>query len=264
MIVDVTQRWRGGRESYRPAGEVIRTEEYDVVSMRGKDPRAVAFVEEHHYSHSFPAGRFSFGLYRTGELSGVAVFSVPANAAALTNVFHCRLEDATELGRLVLLDSVPANGETWFLGKAFAELRREGLAGVVSFSDPVPRRTADGRVIHAGHIGTIYQAFNGVYLGRGRARTLRLLQDGLVFNDRTAQKIRGRERGWEGAARTLVEKYGAAPMGDEDPTAWLRYWLGQLTTPLPHPGNHKYAWALHRAVRRLLPPSLPYPKKLGA
>ncbi len=37
---------------------------------------------------------------------------------------------ATELGRFVLLDSVPANGESFFLGQCFTLLRREGLAGV--------------------------------------------------------------------------------------------------------------------------------------
>jgi hypothetical protein len=42
----------------------------------------------------------------------------------------------------------------------------QGLCGVVSFSDPVPRRTAAGTLVFPGHIGTIYQASNAEYLGR--------------------------------------------------------------------------------------------------
>jgi hypothetical protein len=85
------------------------------------------------------------------------------------------------LGRLVLLDEVPGNGETWFLGRCFACLRREGLAGVVLFSDPCRRLNREGVQVFGGHVGTVYQAHNAVYLGRGTPRTLALLPDGRVF-----------------------------------------------------------------------------------
>ncbi len=264
MITNLSQRWSDGSPSYRPAGEPIRTADYDVVAMSGKDARAIEFVERHHYSRSYPAGRFAYGLFKGQQLQGVAVFSVPPNAATLTNVFHCGPDDATELGRFVLLDGVPANGETYFLARAFEQLRREGLAGVVSFSDPVARASADGQVIHRGHVGTIYQAHNAVFLGRGTARTLRVLRDGTVFNDRTAQKIRKAESGWHGAVRTLVEKYGADQLGAQDPREWLSQQISRLTYRLPHPGNYKYAWGLQKSVKRALPKSLPYPKVMVA
>jgi hypothetical protein len=126
----------------------------------------------------------------------------------LTNVFHCSAIDAVELGRFVRLDNVPANGETWFLARCFEQLKREDLVGVVSFSDPVPRRTREGTIVHPGHIGTIYRAFNGCYLGLGVRRTLLLLPDGSVLNVRTVQKIRRMERGWKYAA-ALLERFGA-------------------------------------------------------
>src|SRR5262249_12647783 len=149
--------------------------------------------QTHHYSASYPAARWRFGLYRRGELAGVAVFSHPCNDRALTNIFDCRALDAVELGRFVLLDSVPGNGETWFLSRCFRLLRPEGLIGVLSFSDPMPRRTSAGEIVHKGHIGTIYQAFSAHYLGRSKSRTLRLLPDGSVLSDRTIQKVRGRQ-----------------------------------------------------------------------
>lgn len=256
------QRWEDGCARWRPAGEVIQVSDYEVVAMAGKDPAAVEFVERHHYSHSFPSGRFSFGLHTRGRLVGVAVFSHPTNDKTLTNVFPCPALEAVELGRFVLLDEVPGNGETWMLGRCFDMLKKAGVRGVVSFSDPLPRRSSDGRIVLPGHVGTIYAAHNGVYMGRATSRTLRLLPDGTVFNDRTVQKIRAMERGWEGAVETL-RGYGAGPLL-EDSREWLRQWLPRVTRPLRHLGNHRYAWALDRRLRRALPTSMPYPKVADA
>jgi hypothetical protein len=253
----MNQRWRSRRSCYRPNGEVICTREYEIAAI-SRDGEAREFIEEHHYSRSYPAARFRFGLYRHGELTGVAVFSHPCNDAVLTTVFRCPVLAAVELGRFVLLDDVPANGETWFLARCFELLKHADLIGVVSFSDPVPRRSVSGQIIHPGHVGTIYQAFNGRYLGRGASRTILLLPDGSVLNSRTVQKIRRLERGWKYAA-ALLEKFGADPLND-DPNLWLDRWLPALTRRLRHPGNHKYAWPLQKSARKWLPLSLPYPK----
>ena len=47
---------------------------------------------------------------------------------------------------------------TRLIGQVFQLARREGVRGVVSFSDPVARRDATGRVVFPGHIGIVYQA----------------------------------------------------------------------------------------------------------
>lgn len=204
MSAPGNQRWREGRDSYRRPDEPIRTLDHEVAELED-DGRAKAFVVEHHYSGSYPAARWRFGLFERGELVGVAVFSHPSNDRVITNVFPGRATDGVELGRFVLLDRVAGNGETWFLARCFDLLRRTtDLRGVVSFSDPLPRAAADGRVVMPGHVGTIYQAFNAHYLGRSTPRTLTLLPDGSVFSDRTAQKIRARERGWAYAVEQLV------------------------------------------------------------
>ena len=113
-----------------------------------------------------------------------------------------------------------------------------------------------------GHLGTIYQAHNGVYLGRGTRRTLKLLPDGSVFSDRAASKIRKRERGWAYAVEQLVAAGAEEPCDSTDLAAWLRLELTRVTRRLRHPGNHKYAWGLSRKVRRALPDSGAYPKAL--
>jgi hypothetical protein len=256
-VIGPCQRWRDRRGSYRHPGEVIDTSAHEVAPI-AHDTTARAFVEQHHYSGSYPAARFRFGLYRGPELVGVAVFSHPVNNKTLTSVFPGEATDSVELGRFVLLDGVPGNGETWFLARCFAALRAEGLNGVVSFSDPLARTDASGNAIFGGHVGTIYQASNGVYLGRGTARTLRLLPSGRVLNDRAIQKVRARERGWRYVVADVVA--AGAPEPGDDLDGWLRMALPAVTRTFRHPGNHKYAWALARAARRALPASLPYPK----
>nr|WTB11197.1 hypothetical protein OG546_48260 [Streptomyces antimycoticus] len=84
--------------------------------------------------------------------------------------------------RFVLLDACPGNSESWFLARRFEHLLARGVRGVVSFADPVPRRTASGVLVMPGHVGTIYAASNAVYAGRATARTVKLLPDGTVFH----------------------------------------------------------------------------------
>ncbi len=253
------QRWRAGRDHYRPACEPIDPRRYEVASIPDDNP-AKRFVLEHHYSRSYPAARFRFGLYRGPALVGVAVFSVPMNNAAITNVLPIAAIEGVELGRFVLLDDVPGNGETWFLAQCLAGLRREGIAGVISFSDPCPRVSVTGATVFGGHVGTIYQAANGCYLGRGTARTLRLLPDGNVMSARAISKLLNRERGWEPCAELLV-RHGADRTWP-DLRDWAVRWIARLTRPVRHKGNHKYAWPIDRRLRRHLRYGAhPFPKQ---
>lgn len=257
MQADFVQRWRVRVPRYRPARECIDTTAYDVVELRN-DTEAKAFVENHHYSGTYPAARFRFGLTRGSHLVGVAVFSHPCNDAVLTSVFGGEAIESVELGRFVLLDDVPGNGETWFLARCFQALRLRELRGVVAFSDPHPRHDVHGRVVMPGHIGVIYQAHNGHYLGRSSKRTLHLLPDGSVFSARAASKVRRREVGWQYAVEQLVAAGAQPPSTTRDLRPWLQEALGALRR-LQHPGNHRYAWGLHRAVK--LASTLPFPKR---
>jgi hypothetical protein len=188
-------------------------------------------------------------------LQGVAVFSHPCHDRVLTTVFPGRPTDSVELGRFILRDEVPGNGETWFLGRCFRLLRREGLAGVVAFSDPCRRLSRAGVPVFGGHVGTIYQGHNGVYLGRGVPRTLALLPDGSVLSERAQQKVRSADRGARYAVGQLVA-WGAEPPACYEPgvlAAWLRAWKGRLCRAVRHRGNHKYAWPVRRVTTLSIP-----------
>lgn len=201
------------------------------------------------------------------RLIGAAVLSVPASAGVLTAVFP-RLEPCTEsieLGRFVLFDKVPANGASWFLAEVRRLAAAAGIRGIVSFSDPVQRTTAAGRVVMPGHVGVIYQASNATYTGRATARTLTLLPDGTVFSARAAQKIRARERGHEYAERQLVALGARAPRAGQRPGDWLAIALDDVgARRIRHPGNHRYAFTVgprpDRARATVAPRPRPYPK----
>jgi hypothetical protein len=107
---------------------------------------AKAFVLAHHYSRSWPAVRFAYGLIDTaappaGQLVGVLTLGIPTQVAVLTSVFG-RLtpyEESLELNRLVLLDDVPANAETW------AQARMFRMAAARGRRAPMPRAGAAKR-----------------------------------------------------------------------------------------------------------------------
>lgn len=264
MITDVSQRWHGGRASYRPKGEPIDTSRYEVAAIDGKGADNIArnFIEREHYSASMPAARERFGLYRGGALVGCVVFSHPAQDAVLA-CLPCPKDEAVELGRLVLLEDVPANGESWFVARTFEVMRARGYTGVVSFADPIARSSIDGEQVKPGHVGLIYQASNAIYAGIATARTLRLLPDGRVFSERARSKIRKRETGWQYAVEQLVAA-GAEPPEQADAAslaAWLKSALDKVTRKLKHGGNHRYLFPLTPQVRRhIYGPFLPYPK----
>ena len=277
MQTDLCQRWASRRASYRPAGEPFDPRAFEVAAIPD-DTTARAFVRRHHYSASYPAARFRFGLYSRrqrgggGHLVGVAVFSTPARAEVTTNWLRGDPLEHVELGRFVLLDHVRANAESWMIARCFDRLRHQGITGVVSFSDPCPRVLPgpDGRPerVFGGHVGTIYQATNAVYAGRSRARTLRLLaagpDRGRVFSDRTAAKLRAADRGHAGAAAQLVAA-GADPPASAEPQAlraWADLWVPRVCVPMRHRGNHRYLHPLRRDVltRRAGRERQPYPK----
>lgn len=261
MITTTCQRWRDQRGTYRPAGEPIRTADFEVSEM-ASDREARAFVERHHYSGSYPAARARYALHRGGELVGVAILSHPASEAALLAAvpLPCDRLAKAELGRLVLLDEVPANGESFFLARCFELARAAGFQALVSHSDPEPRRTAAGGLVFPGHVGTVYQATNATYLGRTPARTWRLLPDGSVLSNRAIGKLRQQEKGWRYALDLLLEHGAPAPDGEW--RAWVRSAVASVSRTYRHRGNFRYLWALDKRLRRHLPATLPYPKLL--
>jgi hypothetical protein len=267
------QRWRGGQHTWRPVHEGgFDARRYRLVAV----PEAAArrFVVEHHYSRSFPAARLSFGLLDGDHLVGAVVLGVPMHPAVLTRPFPTLDTDrAAGVSRLVLLDEVPSNAESFVLGRLFRLAAGHGLRGLVAFSDPLPRMIC-GRLLMPGHVGHVYRVTGGRYLGRGTARTITLLPDGTVLTARAQSKVRRGERGAAGVRARLVA-LGARPLADMvaeharigvdlTPAAWLDHALAQVgARQVRHRGCHRFVWPVgDRGWRRRCPiglVELPYP-----
>jgi hypothetical protein len=267
------QRWRERHSTFVPPTDLFDPSRYGVEPI-DSDKVARAFVERHHYSGSYPAARCRVGLFckpafEAPALVGVAVFSVPAQQAVIPKWTGQEPSNGVELGRFVLLDDVKFNAETWFLGRAFRLLRQQlpSVCAVASYSDPVPRRSAEGAVVLPGHVGRIYQGHNGRYMGRSRRRTLMLAPDGRVVSPRAISKIRNDERGRDYAMRQLLDM-GAPPRRPHESGASYvqRAMAGGAFRRYRHPGNHCYVWGLTKGARRRLPQGCGdgYPRSIDA
>jgi hypothetical protein len=249
MLTLQCQRWRDRRGSYVPAGEPIDPRDFTVDVL--EEARARPFVAQHHYSGTYPAARLAVGLFRRRELVGAAVFSVGMQDAAIPKWTGVDSHQGCELGRLVLLDDVAANGESWFLARAFRALRAEKpeLEAVLSYADPVSRRDAAGAIVKPGHVGTIYQALGARYRGRASKRTDYFTRCGRHVSRRALSKIRLDEVGAGYAADQLVA-LGLERQAGEDGLAWIVRLesTGELVKAR-HPGNHTYAFALTPAAK---------------
>lgn len=245
------QRWRNGRERWRPSGELFDPRFASV--QRIDTATAKAFIQEHHYSHSFPASRVNAGLFMKKPfqkeiLAGCATFSVPMTQAvvpALLDGLHPSL--GVELGRFVLLDEVEANGETWTLARAFKVLREAlpSICGVVSYCDPEPRYSKTGDLVKKGHLGTIYRAHNAIPRGRSKPRTLLLAPDGSVANERALSKLRNGESGADYVERKLRDMGAASRLGNEDGSRYVERLVDTgFLRRQRHPGNFAFSWNL--------------------
>ncbi|HLL66439.1 MAG TPA: hypothetical protein VK453_11920 [Micromonosporaceae bacterium] len=276
------QRWRHRDPAWRHRDHAgFDPDRYTVVEVN--EATARRFTTTHHYASSWPAARLRYGLIdrsphlddypdphpgdrsHTGRLVGVAVFAVPMHPRVLLAPFPGLIPytTSTELSRMILLDPVPGNAESWFLARVFRHAAAVGIRGVVAFSDPVPRRR-HGTLIMPGHVGWCYQGHNAAYLGRATARRLVMLPDGTSLPARAIAKLTGGERGWRGVVARLVRLGAPPPVDGEPPGRWLVRALDAIgAVTVRHPGNHRYGWQLRRGRdARLALPVLPYPKAI--
>ncbi|MEV6525011.1 hypothetical protein AB0M43_23945 [Longispora sp. NPDC051575] len=280
------QRWLHGRQSWRHRSEPggFDRDRYAIVPVDYEPARR--FVTGHHYSATWPVDQLRYGLLdvtgpapSTAELAvdgqrlvGVIVLGVPMNKAVLTGPFPTLVpyRESMDLARLVLLDEVPANAETFFTARALRLAAGEGVRGLTAYADPTERlhRLPDGTTvtIKRGHLGYVYQAGGWTYLGRSKPRPQILLPDGTVLNARAIAKVTGGERGQDAIIHHLRALGATEPRPDRCQRSWLDEALNDIGAHRErHTGCHKYAIRVgrNRAERTSTPIPLsggPYPK----
>lgn len=251
MPIVKDKRWEGGAQRWVRPPVLFNPRGYAIQAITRADSRP--FIEHQHYSRSFPAERFSVGLFNCArELVGVAVFSEPQQQRALPRWTGFGSECAAELGRFVCDPSVAFNGESWFLARAFETVREErGWQAVLSYADPIALTDDVGRVTKPQHWGTIYQATNALYAGRSSRRSRLVGPNGREVSLRSVSKVRNGERGRRYSLTQLIDA-GAPPMRpDESVRAWLERVLPTFRR-IQHTGNLAYVFGLTRDARREL------------
>ena len=282
----IEQRWNQRKERWRSDSTVFDPKTHYVAPL--PQAEANAFVARNHYlGGGIQAAIFRVGLFSartprdtlqdearpTDRLVGAAIFAdaeswlVRKWAPGLTN--RRRGTPPLKLARLVLNDEVAFNGETWFLGAAL-KLMRQGyrrpltfhsqtpwtgrrFSVLLSLSDPVPHVLPGKKVVMPGHIGRVYQAFNGSYRGRTKPGDELWTPEGVPLSGLTISKI-GTERSGKGAAVGYLER--ATGVLRQPGEALGRYRKRATDTALEsgdllnisHPGKHVYLWPLGGGV----------------
>lgn len=155
--------------------EVIKTTKLGVLVFR-EVPTAVAkpMIIENHYSGKWNTsfGKVNVGVFRDGELLGVAVFGNLMNPNSWRKIADVGRDGVLELNRLWISDELGHNAETLLLGASWRILRAEHphVKVVQSF--------ADGRL----GVGTIYKASNFRYYGFSESLFFEDVETGEVFH----------------------------------------------------------------------------------
>lgn len=143
-----------------------------------------SFVKQNHYSHTHhKVVVYAFCLLMDGVLAGACLFGMAAGNLKCMTVLtgHDNPRDYLELQRLVLLDEVPKNSESRFIGWCLRWLKKNtSIKAVVSFADPV-----------YGHSGIIYRASNWIYTGRQKPARDRIFLDGREMHPKQFYNIYG-------------------------------------------------------------------------
>jgi hypothetical protein len=213
MVEQATQSQDGDSKSTLPL-------HFSVCSLK----EVSKFVKTNHYSKTHPGGiDFSFKLEYNGELAGVCLFGYMAGNPKASCVLsgHDDTSKYRELMRLVLLDEVPKNSESQFVGWCLRWLKKNtDLLAVLSFADPVH-----------GHSGGIYRAGNWLYTGLQKPARPRIFVNGIDVHP-----------------RMCVNRYGTSSIPK------LKA-LGLTIETLPRESKHRYVYVL----RPELTPLLKYP-----
>ena len=209
---------------------------------------AKEMVEKFHYSHLLGPCSYSLGIfykkehdffYSHEELIGCMTYGVPLGRLSVKSISE-KLEayQSLELTRLFIHDGYEKNIESYSISKSFYWIRKNlpEVEVLLSYSDP-----------EYGHKGTIYQATNWLYQGRGfsimEKYQLSLTKDPYEWIHH----------------RTIYDLYGSVGVEDLKKTIGRTFWLKTTTN------KHRYIYLLRNRkywLKHLKYPVLPYPKTI--
>ena len=185
-----------------------------------------------HYSRALPAFKLvRIGVWESGRFVGAILYGVGANRH-IARPFKLKDTEVCELVRVALAPG-REHPTSRCVAVSLKMLKRQspGLKLVVSYADA-----------GQGHVGTIYQATNWIFLGAATQPYLKV--KGKVVHP-----------------RTLYDRYG--PGGQSLP--WLRAHVDPGAQRVKMAAKFKYVYAFSKSLRRRLEANAqPYPKRVGS
>ena len=196
---------------------VSSPKEYDVRIVHRKDIRD--FIEEHHYSHNINGliSDYCFGMYdKEDNMVGAMIYGRMAMANQWRKYAvneHSTGTSVIELRRLVLIDDTPKNSESYFIAKSLKWLKKHtDVEVIVSYADP-----------NYGHVGTVYQASNFVYLGKTSPGRV-IMYKGKKYHDKAIRtKHKGELKPFAKELRNTLETQEAYYVKQESKNIYVYY-----------------------------------------
>jgi len=185
-----------------------------------------------HYSRSLPAPpRVCIGVWEFNKFIGCVIFSRGA-ARNIGRPFGLDQTEISELTRVALSDHRAEVSKIVSVALKMIKKKEQGLKAVVSYADPA-----------RGHIGSIYQAGNWVYIGTTPETTEYIAPDGKRWHSRMISPS---------GQKKVFGKYRAV-------------WRPSECVSIKCPGKFKYVYSFDAEISKLLELiRKPYPKRAPA
>lgn len=206
-----------------------------MIELRRATRKAVEYACTHyHYSRCVPAITVAYNVYENNEWCGVIVYSSGATPRIGT-MFGLVQGEILELVRVALNGKQSTTSEC--VGAALRLLHKEcpQIKMVVSYADP-----------EQGHVGTVYQATNWIYIGTTDEFSHSKKAQAFIVNGKRMHPKSVHSKGWKQQLRWLKENI--------DPNA-------QEIHSAP---KHKYIFCFDKRLKKeWMKKAKPYPKKGG-
>ncbi len=194
------QRWRERRAVFLQKQIFFNPRLHEIVKIPMK--LAAEWIVKNHYLGSFPSATVCYGIFRSGELTGVAVLGTAQHKNTIPNVFGpAHAKDCLLLQRFALEAVLEFNAESYLLARVRALLKREGYCGILTIAMK-RRKLTRSAILLFPVISGRFLSDNAVYLGRSARLDEYLFADGNVLSNRSFSKSVNNESGRNYMART--------------------------------------------------------------
>ena len=146
-------------QSLMPEYVILEKLKDEIEVARCKPEEAKPFFTEKHYLKKMPAANFFYGVYRKADrlMIGAIAYGPPFPTVSKMLSKLAKPNEILDLKRLFIEDVGIRNVESFVIGQSLKLLQQDdpNLKIVITFADS-----------KEGHVGSIYQATNAVYVGQ--------------------------------------------------------------------------------------------------